>query len=321
MIKPASASSSSSRYRTVGLAVVLVVMVVYFGGEWTIDQFIQGPVQAARSRRTQLERDIQQRETSLQRLREAGKVLALWEDQSLPADTEAARSLYQAWLVELVDDVGLSGPSVTSSEPTAYAGLYRTLSFSVRGRGTLDQLTKFLFAFYQADLLHQIRSLTITPLQRAEDLDLSLAIEALALTPAREPSAKTAASPAAENVYEQFRRRAWRVSQRLAFDQLEPYGVIVRRNLFALGGGFDPTGLTYLTSITQVDGQPVIWFTNRATDEVMRLRAGDHLELGPLTFRLAEVHATDVIIEIDGERWLLSPGDKIIDAQALPPGL
>jgi len=321
MIKPAAASSSSSRYRTVGLAALLVLMVAYFGGEWAIDQLIQGPIQSARARHTQLERDIQQRETSLQRLREAGKVLALWEDQSLPADTETARSLYQAWLVELVDDVGLSGPSVTSSEPTAHAGLYRTLSFSVRGRGKLDQLTKFLFAFYQADLLHQVRSLTITPLQRAEDLDLSFAIEALALNSAREPSAKPAASPPAENVYEQFRRRAWRASQRLAFDQLEPYSVIVRRNLFALGGGFDPSDLTYLTSITQVDGQPEIWFTNRATDEVVRVRAGDRLELGSLTFHLAEVHATDVIIEIDGERWLLSPGDKITDAHALPPGL
>jgi hypothetical protein len=96
--------------------------------------------------------------------------------------------------------------------------------------------------------------------------------------------------------------------------------VIVRRNLFALGGGFDPTDQTYLTSITVVDGVPEVWFTNRASDEVVKLRAGDRLELGPLTFHLAEVFGTDVIIEIDGERWLLSLGDKIIDSHALPPG-
>lgn len=316
-----STSAPPSRVRTIGLATLLVVMVGYFGGEWVLDQLIQGPQQAARARRVQLERDIEQRETSLQRLRAAGKVLAQWEDQSLPVDIEAARSLYQAWLVELVDDVGLSGPSVTSSEPSARAGLYRTLSFSVRGRGTLEQLTRFLFAFYQTDLLHQVRSLTITPLQRAEDLDLSLAIEALSLNPAGGTGAKQAAEAPAENVYEQFRRRAWRVSQRLAFTELEPYDAIVRRNLFAVGGAFDPTDLTYLTSITESDGQPEIWFTNRATDEVARLRTGDTLEVGPLTFRLTEVHATDVIIEIDGERWLLSPGDKITDAFALPPGL
>lgn len=75
-----------------------------------------------------------------------------------------------------------------------------------------------------------------------------------------------------------------------------------------------------MTSVTQVNGEAEVWFTNRATDEVVKLRAGARLELGPLTFRLAEVLDTDVIIEIDGERWLLSLGDKITDAYALPPG-
>jgi hypothetical protein len=293
---------------------------VYFGGEWLVDRLIQGPIAVAHGRRTQLERDIRQRETSLQRLRDAGKLLATWEDQSLPADTEVARSLYQAWLVELVDDVGLAGPSVTSSEPQARAGLYHTLSFSVRGHGTLEQLTKFLFAFYQTDLLHQIRSVTITPLQRAEDMDLSFAIEALVLEPSGAAAAKTSESSPAESVYEEFRRRTWRVSDRLVSTDPEVYGVIVRRNLFALGGGFDPTDQTYLTSITVVDGVSEVWFTNRASDGVVKLRAGGSLELGPLTFRLAEVFDTDVIIETDGERWLLSLGDKIIDAHALPPG-
>ena len=132
MTHPPASPSPSARYRTLGLAAALFVMIAYFGGEWLIDHLIQGPIEAARSRRTQLERDVQQRETSLQRLREASKLLTRWEDQSLPADTEAARSLYQAWLVELVDDVGLAGPSVASSEPVARAGLYYTLSFSVR---------------------------------------------------------------------------------------------------------------------------------------------------------------------------------------------
>ncbi len=311
-----AAPPPSARYRTAGLAAVLLLMVAYFGGEWLVDQLIQGPIETARNRRTQLERDIEKRETSLQRLREAGKLLARWEDQSLPADTETARSLYQAWLVELVDDVGLASPSVTSSEPVARGGLYHTLAFAVRGRGTLEQLTKFLFTFYQADLLHQVRSLSITPLQRAESLDLSVAIETMIL-----PAGGTAKGAPAENVYEQFRRRAWRTSDRLASAGLEDYGVIVGRNLFALGGGFDPTDQTFLTSITQVNDQPEVWFTNRATDEVVKLRTGAPLTLGPLTFHLAEVLDNDVILEIDGERWLLSLGDKLTDAHALPPGL
>jgi len=320
MTSTTASPSPLERYRKLGLAALLLAMIAYFGGEWLIERVIQGPLEVARNRRTQLERDIQQRETSLQRLREASKLLAQWEDQSLPADTEVARSLYQAWLVELVDDVGWASPSIASSEPVARGGLYYTLSFSLRGRGTLEQLTEFLFAFYQADLLHQVRSLSITPLQRSEYLDLSLAIETMILPPSGGSGAKQAASSSPENVYEQFRRRTWRVSDRLAFDDLQAYGVIFRRNLFALGGGFDPTDHTYLTSITQVDGEPEVWFTNRATDEIVKLRAGGLLELGPLTFRLDEVLDTDVIVETDGERWLLGLGDKITDAYDLPPG-
>ena len=122
MTSPPVRPTPRARYRQLALAAVLFVMVAYFGGEWLVDRLIQGPIAVAHGRRTQLERDIRQRETSLQRLRDAGKLLAAWEDQSLPADTEVARSLYQAWLVELVDDVGLGSPSVTSSEPQARPG-------------------------------------------------------------------------------------------------------------------------------------------------------------------------------------------------------
>jgi hypothetical protein len=310
----------SARYRQHILAGILLAMAAYFGGEWLLERLIQGPLNDARDRRERLLQDIEKRESGLARIRAAGKLLAKWEDQSLPADTEVARSLYQAWLVELVDDVGLTSPSVTSSEPVARAGLYHTLTFSVRGRGTVEQLTKFLFAFYQTDLLHQLRSLTITPLQRAEELDLSFSIETMVLEQSSSPKDKKAASQTPESVFEEFRRRTWRVSDRLASDNLEAYNVIVRRNLFALGGGFDPTDHTYLTSIIEVNGEPEVWFTNRTTDEVVKLRTGARLELGPLSFRLAEVLGSDVIIEADGERWLLSLGDKLTDAHALPPG-
>ncbi|MCH5375100.1 MAG: hypothetical protein JJ992_14085, partial [Planctomycetes bacterium] len=174
-------NSKLARYRQYALAAVFLAMVAYFGGTWLVDHLIQGPLQAAQLDTERLQGDIKKREQALANIRAAGKLLEQWEQQSLPADTEVARSLYQAWLVELVDDVQLNNPSVTSSEPVTRKGLYHSLTFSVRGRGTLDQLTRFLLAVYQTDLLHQIRSLTITPLQRSEQLDLSMSIEALIL--------------------------------------------------------------------------------------------------------------------------------------------
>jgi len=291
-----------------------VAMVLYFGGTWLADRWIQGPLEAAQRDTERLKRDIKQREEALAKIRAAGKLLEQWEEQSLPADTEVARSLYQAWLVELVDDVELSNPSVTSSEPVTHKGLYHSLTFNVRGRGTLEQLTRLLFVVYQTDLLHQVRSLTITPLQRSDQLDLSLSIEALVLI-----GPGSSATTDQETVFEEFRRRTWRESDRLAFENLEAYDVIVQRNLFGMGGSPDPTDFAYVTSINEVDGEPEVWFTIRSTDEVVKLRCGDRFEIGPLSLVVAEVFGTEVIIRVDGERWLLTLGDRITDAHALPP--
>lgn len=308
--------TKADRYRSYALGAVLFAMLAYFGGQWLIDRLIQAPLDAAARETQRLTDAIEQRETSLAKIRAAGKLLEQWETQSLPADPEVARSLYQAWLVELIDDVGLASPSVTSSEPTTRKGLYHAMTFSVRGRGTLDQLTRFLFAVYQTDLLHQVRSLTITPLQRVQELDVALSIEALALIGAGK------ASPASqESVFEEFRSRTWRVSQRLAFANLEDYQPIVERNLLGMGGSPDSSDFTFVTAINEVDGKPQVWFTIRSSDEVVKRSVGESLQVGSLELEIVEAFGSEVIVAVDGERWLLTLGDKITDAHALPPNL
>jgi hypothetical protein len=307
--------SKSAQYRQYALAALLGAMAVYFGGEWLWEHAIDGPIRKAEQTGAKLEKGIKDRQTALSRARAAADVLERWEAQSLPGDLEVARSLYQTWLVELVGDVKFSSPSVSSSEGSGQKGVYNALTFSLRARGTLDQLRRFLFGFYQTDLLHQIRSLNITPISNSDQLDLSITIEALSLVDGR---ASDGASP--ETVFEQFRQRTLRVSDRLASDRLEDYDAIVRRNLFGAGHGeTDPTDHTYLTSITITDGEPEVWFTLRTSDEVVKLREGESMQVGALLITVAQARGTDVIIETDDERWLLTLGDKLTDAFALPP--
>jgi hypothetical protein len=310
------AESKTAQYRQYGLAALLAVMAIYFGGEWLWENAIDGPIREAERTGAKLTKGLEQRKTTLARARAAADVLENWKAQSLPADLEVARSLYQTWLVELVGDVEFSSPSVSSSEGAGLKGVYNALAFSLRARGTLDQLRRFLFGFYQTDLLHQIRSLNITPISNSELLDLSITIEALSLV--SKGAGDAAASP--ETIFEQFRQCTLRVSDRLASDRLEAYDPIVRRNLFGAGHGeADPTDHTYLTSITITDGEPEVWFTLRTTDEVVKLREGDSMQVGALLVTVAQARGTDVIIETDDERWLLTLGDKLTDAFALPP--
>ena len=111
-------------------------MAAWFGGQWAVERMIQGPLEEERRVTERLKDDIKQREEGLARIREAGKLLDIWQDQSLPSDPEVARSLYQAWLIELIDDIGLASPSVTSSEPVLrhllFACVFRARSRNAR---------------------------------------------------------------------------------------------------------------------------------------------------------------------------------------------
>jgi len=320
MNKTTGSNPTLAKYRPYILGAVFGAMLLYFGGEWLVKNLLQGPIERAGQRTERLREEIKEREDGLARARKAAKQLAVWRTQSLPSNTEVARSLYQAWLVELVDYVKLGNPSVNSGEPVSRRGLYQTIGFSVRGRGTLQQLTELLFVFYRTDLLHQVRSLSIIPLANSDQLDLSISIETLVL-PDVEPEAPKGATEEERQatIFEDFRQRAGRDSDRLASVALTDYAPIVRRNLFGIGGEPDPTDHTYLTAVSSVDGEPLAWFTVRTSGEILKLRKGGSFEIGQLNGTIAEIEGSDVIIEADGERWLLTLGESLTDASALPP--
>lgn len=284
------------------MLLVLGLILAVYAGQWLKSNLLDTPLEKRKQRTVALSAEIDKRKKQLTQAREAGKKLVEWQRQSLPSDVEVARSLYQGWLLELVSHVGLSDPNVNSNEPAAHKNMYTVLVFSIRGRGTLEQLTKFLYEFYMAGHLHQIRSIGITPIQKTGELDLSITIEALAL-----PGADRKDTLTTER------------SARLASANLEDYRPIVLRNLFAVGGGLDPTDQTYLSAVNYINGQPEAWFTLRDTDELLKLRKGDQLAVGQFSGVVVEIDGADVIVESEGQRWLLSIGDNLTQAYALPP--
>jgi hypothetical protein len=273
-----------SKYRKRILVAIAVAIVLFYVGDWLLENMVLRPLETRRQKANRWQKKILKTERELARARKAGKELLAWEAQSLPSDTEVARSLYQAWLLELVNHAGFTNPNVDSGEPAGRKGMYHTLSFSVRGRGSLD------------------RSLGITPLQKANELSLSIAIEALVLPGATRKD-----------------QLATQQSDRLAFDSLDDYQPIVTRNLFGVGGGLDATDQTYLTAVTYSNGEPEAWFTLRGEGKILKLHKGDELEVGQFHGELTEIEDTDVIIESEGQRWLMTIGDNITQAYALPP--
>jgi Tfp pilus assembly protein PilO len=285
------------------LAAGVGAIAVLYAGHWMYQVAYEGPLQERRAETLRLREDIAKRELDLAKFRKASRESKSWQAQSLPSDTEVARSLYQAWLVELVGAAGLSNANVDSGEPVSRKGMYNSLNFSVRGRGTLKQLTKFLFDFYRADHLHQIQSLSLTPVPRLEELDFAISIEALSLDNA-------ASKDQLSN----------HVSDRLASDDLADYQSIVDRNLFGVGGGAaDEADFAYLTAIIEVNGQAEAWFTLRASGQLLKLRSQQSFDIGPFHGTVDQIHDSDVVLLCDDERWLISVGENLMQASTLPP--
>ncbi len=299
--------------REIILAAGLGAILVLYVGNWLYQANYVDPLEQRRAEVDRLRADIAKRELDMARFRKANERLKRWQAQSLPSDAGRARSLYRTWLVGFfnsaevgpaeVGSAGFTNPNVDSSEPVTRKGLYTSLGFSARGRGTLEQLTNFLYAFYRTDHLHRIQTLSLTPVPRSDELDIAISIEALSL-----PNA------------ERKDRLSTRISDRLASQQLADYRPIAERNLFGIGGGgFDAADFAYLTAITEVNGEPEAWFTLRASGELLKLRHGQSFQIGALEGTIAEISDSDVILLCDDERWLVGVGENLMQASTLPP--
>ena len=289
------------QHRKFILIVLLTAILLWYGGDWLMQAMLVEPLAARGERTEKLRQDIRELRRLRDKAHKAEMELEVFKTQSLPSSLEVARSQYQAWLLALVEHVALANPNVDSSEPVKRKA-FHVLSFALHGKGTLEQLTRFLFEFYSTDHLHQIRSLSITPVQESSLLELAIGIEALVMPQATSKDRLTS-----------------RRSKRLASPQLEDYQAVVQRNLFGVSATSDSTLFTYLTAVNYVNGLPEAWFSVRSTDEILHLRQGDTIEVGQFKGTLIEIAESDVLIESDGERWLLTVGENLAQASALPP--
>jgi hypothetical protein len=124
-----------------------------------------------------------------------------WRALTLPSKVDVANLEYDKWLTNTVQQSRFvnasvspkaidtkSGITATGAAAAKAAPVYTKLSFTVSGRATLANLVLFLEKFYNAGLLHQIRSISIQrPLtqvaqQQRNELDVTISIEALSLT-------------------------------------------------------------------------------------------------------------------------------------------
>ena len=287
------------------LLAALALVGVVQAGDWVLNTMIQGPLQVRRARTEQLEKDISKRESLLAESRNAGKQIAMWQKQSLPADPEVTRSVYRSWLLTVVKTAKLRNATVESGSPSTRRAkdktvLYRSMPFSVRCRGSLAEFNELLFKFSNAGYLHQISSLTLNPISSTGQFDISLGIETLLLSERKGDGLNS--SP----------------STLLASPDLKDYEAIVKDNVFGIGiDGSDPMKHTMVTAITFSNGTPQVWITEQLTNKVTKVGIGADFDTVALSGRIMEVREQEVIIESSGERMLFSIGKPFSEARTV----
>ncbi len=284
---------------------LLVVLGLVVGGYFVnqlVDRFYLQPLAAETRQANTLSKRLRENKKELDRLLKKIPRRDDLEQRSLPSNIELASSLYQAWLLNMVTQLGLTNPTVDSSSPIVEGEATR-LQFNVRGKASLRQFTKLLFEFFQAGHLHKINQISLTPSAGSDRLEIQIGIEAIALD-------------RAQDLAELSRLK----STRLVYSQVEDYSGIAKRNLFGEGAASQLIRGTRLSAIT-LDrfGRSEIWLNVENQQATHFLHVGETLDLDSILIRLIEIAAEYVVLDVDGVVGRLELGKTLVEMIPLSP--
>jgi hypothetical protein len=170
---------------------VAVVIVGFFAYSWIAGQFSR-----RNSEITRLTEEIKKFDRTANLGRAAARKISQYEERSLPAKPEVARTGYQTWLVNEMEAAELIEPDMRLV--TSVGGekdLFVKQSFQIDANGTLPQVVELLHAFYSVDWLHRITRLTLRPVKDSKLLDITIHIETLSLRKASNTTDKLVPRP------------------------------------------------------------------------------------------------------------------------------
>lgn len=250
-----------------------------------------------RTRRDQLALDVAKKESNVKAAAVAARRLAEWQRRALPSDVAEARVCYQAWLRALADRLEFKQPTIESTGVESKPKTFSLLKYKVHGRTNLAKLTEFLYEFYAAGHLHQIRLIDVNAVPNSPDLDVNIDVEAMSLPAADRKSKLT-----------EERGKALRLNNLSDYIQ-----AIAKRNLLGpfRPQGPDATELTFVTAILAVDGRGEVWLVNRTTHQDWKLHEGEQFQVSALRGTVKSIGAHDIVVDVDGRLRRYRSGDNL----------
>lgn len=302
--------------REKNLASVIAILVVGWGG-WLLWGKYSGVRDSSRANRTQAEVALHDTQMREQMMKMALPDLDGFQQQSLPADPQVAKSVYRSWLIEKLRDAKLDFEDVTLTQTRPRGDAYTTLGYTTTAEGDLASVTKFLHSFYNAPLLHKLTTLKLLP-KSSSRLQITFAAEALIVN----GTVRKEGLPEGD-------------SGRLTEGNVEEYvSAINDRNLFVKytppappkpkvkpkpvvkappKPKFDDSAHAYLTAVVGAGDRMQAWITVRTTGEVLRLYEGDTFEVGLMSGTIESVSPRQIVVKTDEESFITSLGTHLRD--------
>jgi hypothetical protein len=279
-----------------GLILLLAIWFLFFyGGSLSYSQLT--------ARRDQLLLEVAKKEKQVKAAATAAGRLAEWQRRALPSDVADARIHYQAWLRELAARLEFQQPTIESTGVESKPKTYALLKYKVHCRTNLAKLIEFLYEFYSAGHLHQIRLIDINTVPNSPDIDVNIDVEAMSL-------------PSADRRNKLTEERG----HTLCLKTLADYSkAIATRNLF---GPFHPPGpdateLTFVTAILAVDGRGEVWLVNRMSGQNWKLHEGDRFEVSALRGAVKSIGTRDIVVEVDGRLRRYRSGGNLCSGEEI----
>ncbi|MDZ4780791.1 MAG: hypothetical protein SGJ19_11100 [Planctomycetia bacterium] len=309
---------------------VVVALVAVLAGNWLYGK-VRSSINARTNEITRLSGDVTKKDNQIKRGKLAATKLAKYESRALPSDPELARAAYSAWLRKIVGEAGFEAPNVeppTQATPKFLMSanmrtakgprpiVYHRLPYSVRGKATLEELTKFLHTFYSAGHLHLVRSLTMTP-QESGKLEVKITIDALVLPDAdRKDALSSVPGESLAGTFEEYRDV---ITKRNTFAAYKPAPPKPPEKSSKPDPAVDPARFAKVTAIL-TDPELVVWIHMETTGKLFKLAEGEEFDLGEeRRGKVHRIHLTTrtVELQINDEKKLYGLGDKLTEGKPL----
>lgn len=286
------------------LGAMVLVIGIYVADQFKVFSFIDNFGKAHEAQLAKLTSDTEKLEDLILRGSDAADRLDIYRQRALPFDLDRARSEYQGWLEQIVKandmtqssvEVGVPA-SVTIKDGDKKKEAYRRYAFTVNCGGTLQQVTQFLFDFYQAGHLHKINTMNVARTGGGR-FNLNIGGEALGLASC-----------------ERGTELSQTTSNRLAKQSVEDYAGIVRRNIFSREVGAT-LKLISLTSVTfDRSGLPEAWFKVGTQQQTKKLQRGEKLVVTVHEIEVIDIQPRSVLLDVDGSILDLAVGQTLFEA-------